>query len=351
MKTIKELRNELNESIGESPELDEALTRAQRIKRSQIAKRNKAKIQRALKKGKKKRASTETLQKRAKKKARDLLYTKLLKGRDRADVSFSEQERIEKKLDKMRGAINRIAKKLLPQLKKAEQSKMSGKNEETELDNEVQSEASAKYEITDETHPKSKKFRRIRALKSFSWVSGRIKAGDLGGYVESEKNLSQKGSCWIAKSGIVAGNAVVKDSAVVTDTAQVMGDAKISGKSRIYGNATVSGKTVVEDSHVSQNAKVMNNASVVGDSNIEGSAEVYGSAKISEKSTISGKAVVYGKAQVSGNSLVTDNAEVYGSARVNKQSQISGNTELSGTAEASAVKLSSGKFSKNTDKR
>jgi hypothetical protein len=117
--------------ISESTEeLDEALTRAQRIKRSQIAKRNKAKIQRALQKGKKKKASTETLQKRAKKKARDLLYTKLLKGRNRADVSAGEQERIEKKLDKMQGGINRIAKKLLPQLKKAEQEKLKKKSEE-----------------------------------------------------------------------------------------------------------------------------------------------------------------------------------------------------------------------------
>ena len=133
VKFVTEETEELEESKSKNEsteELDEALTRAQRIKRSQIAKRNKAKIQRALKKGKKKKASTETLQKRAKKKARDLLYTKLLKGRNRADVSAGEQERIEKKLDKMQGGINRIAKKLLPQLKKAEQEKLKKKSEE-----------------------------------------------------------------------------------------------------------------------------------------------------------------------------------------------------------------------------
>tara|TARA_Y100001938_G_C8019714_1_gene394622 strand:- start:499 stop:1005 length:507 start_codon:yes stop_codon:yes gene_type:complete len=125
----KMIQSKIDKLIKEETEnLDEALTRAQRIKRSQIAKRNKAKIQRALQKGKKKRASTETLQKRAKKKARDLLYTKLLKGRNRADVSAGEQERIEKKLDKMQGGINRIAKKLLPQLKKAEQEKLKKKS-------------------------------------------------------------------------------------------------------------------------------------------------------------------------------------------------------------------------------
>ena len=34
---------------------------------------------------------------------------------------------------------------------------------------------------------------RIHALKSF----GNVKKGDLGGWVESEENLSQEGECWI----------------------------------------------------------------------------------------------------------------------------------------------------------
>ena len=34
---------------------------------------------------------------------------------------------------------------------------------------------------------------RIRALRSF----GNVRAGDVGGYVQSEANLSQEGDCWI----------------------------------------------------------------------------------------------------------------------------------------------------------
>lgn len=34
---------------------------------------------------------------------------------------------------------------------------------------------------------------RIRALRSF----GTVKAGDIGGYIQSEANLSQEGRCWI----------------------------------------------------------------------------------------------------------------------------------------------------------
>ena len=34
---------------------------------------------------------------------------------------------------------------------------------------------------------------RIRALKDFS----NVKKGDLGGYIESESNLSQEDNCWV----------------------------------------------------------------------------------------------------------------------------------------------------------
>ena len=59
---------------------------------------------------------------------------------------------------------------------------------------------------------------RIKALKDFTLIDGKeIKAGDLGGYVESKKNLSQKGNCWICKNAWVFDNAKVYDNAYVFD--------------------------------------------------------------------------------------------------------------------------------------
>jgi len=46
---------------------------------------------------------------------------------------------------------------------------------------------------------------RIRALIDF----GDVKAGDLGGYIQYEHNLSQKGICWIYDNAIVYDNASV----------------------------------------------------------------------------------------------------------------------------------------------
>ena len=76
-----------------------------------------------------------------------------------------------------------------------------------------------KYELTSETkNVFGHILYRIKALSSFGCVS----AGDLGGFLESEKNLSQNGDAW------VYGNA------------EVYGDAWVYGNARVYGNAEVS---------------------------------------------------------------------------------------------------------------
>ena len=60
---------------------------------------------------------------------------------------------------------------------------------------------------------------RIKALIEF----GNVKAGDLGGYIEKEENLSHMGNAW------VSGNAQVSGNARVFGDAQVSGDARVSG--------------------------------------------------------------------------------------------------------------------------
>lgn len=60
---------------------------------------------------------------------------------------------------------------------------------------------------------------RIKALKKFA----NVEAGERGGYIESEDNLSHDGNCWIY------------------DNSKVFGNAKVCGNAEIYGNAEVSG--------------------------------------------------------------------------------------------------------------
>ena len=83
-----------------------------------------------------------------------------------------------------------------------------------------------KYELTAETKEIGGKIlHRIRALVDIP--GNDVKAGDLGGWIEVERNLSQKGAAWVADEARVMGEALVMDSARVTGKARVMGNARV----------------------------------------------------------------------------------------------------------------------------
>ena len=76
---------------------------------------------------------------------------------------------------------------------------------------------------------------RIKALVDF----GNVKAGDLGGYIEREENLSHDGNAWVSGDALVSGNALVSGSARVSGSACVSKNACVSGSARVSKNACV----------------------------------------------------------------------------------------------------------------
>ena len=84
-----------------------------------------------------------------------------------------------------------------------------------------------KYELTTNTEMCfGRRLYQIKALKDF----GDVKAGDLGGYIEKEENLSQDGIAWVF------------DNACVYCDAKVYGNAQIHDIARVYDHAEVCGK-------------------------------------------------------------------------------------------------------------
>ena len=83
-----------------------------------------------------------------------------------------------------------------------------------------------KYELTDDSITfMGRKLFRIRAIRSFNDVA----AGDLGGYVEKEENLSHDNDAWIYNNACIYGDARISDNACICDNACIYGDARISG--------------------------------------------------------------------------------------------------------------------------
>ena len=76
-------------------------------------------------------------------------------------------------------------------------------------------EQQKKYELTGEfiEHWSGKKLYRIRALVSF----GVVVAGQLGGFVESEKNLDQSlsGNAWVSGDARVRSHAVISERKMI----------------------------------------------------------------------------------------------------------------------------------------
>ena len=114
-----------------------------------------------------------------------------------------------------------------------------------------------KYELTTNTKMCfGRKLYQIKALKDF----GDVKAGDLGGYIEKEENLSHDGNAWVFDNSCVLCNAYVFDNARVYDNALIYDNAWISGNAWVSDDALVSG-----NARISGNAWVSDDALVSGD--------------------------------------------------------------------------------------
>jgi hypothetical protein len=109
----------------------------------------------------------------------------------------------------------------------------------------------------------------------------RLQDGVLGGYIESEGNLSQTGTCFLDKKSRAYGQAVITQDAQLHGSAR--DSASISGQAEVYGEA-------------------------FGTSRVSGNAKIYG--RVYDAAQVDGWAVVHGDVYENGH--VTDHAQVFG---------------------------------------
>ena len=214
---------------------------------------------------------------------------------------------------------------------------------------------------------------RIRALKDFAGV----RAGELGGYVEQEHNLSQYGNCWITTDSAVFNLAYVGDNALVRNS-MMYGNAKALENSKViyttmYGNSIIKGTAISNNSYIyhkslicgesrvsghlafdgiikdkvfinSPSVKITgNNIELSGDAQLSDQVEIEENAKVGGKSRIMGHAKITDYAEVSGSGIIIkddvyiggksriwDNAILSGQVKVNGRALIRENAELSG---------------------
>lgn len=183
-----------------------------------------------------------------------------------------------------------------------------------------------KYELLNETKvvtlgdPKSTPIvvHRIRAVRDIPFYG--VVKGELGGFVESYKNLSQTDSCWIAHNAVVAGDVKVIENALVTDDSFLFGDAVLSGHARVSDSALVKG-----GAHLSGNVIVVEKAKIYGAPTINGSCVIREKAVVCGEPRIGGHVVLGGTCRVFGDKLRLD-----GNVRVGGDSGITGDLTIDG---------------------
>ena len=134
---------------AEGLELIESLSVDQRRKRAMIMRRNETKIQRAKEIAKKRLASSDQLKKRAINKARDIIRRTLAGGKDYHTLTTAEKVTIDKRMEKRKSAVNKLAKRIMNKVKAAEyerlKSYVAGQKELPTPTNEAFNQAFAKH--------------------------------------------------------------------------------------------------------------------------------------------------------------------------------------------------------------
>lgn len=152
-----------------------------------------------------------------------------------------------------------------------------------------------KYELTDNViNHNGRTLYRIRALRDFSDV----KAGDLGGYIQTEGNLSHEGYAWVYSDAKVYDDACVYENACISDIAEVYDYAEVYGDACVYENAIVY-----------EFANILGRATIREDSEIHGSAIVRDNAEVYDNAEVCGSAVIGGRAQIVGDAKVKNRAD------------------------------------------
>lgn len=117
------------QSFKEHTETNEALTHSQRIKASIRMKKMKNRIKIGRARAMKRTPSMDVVKKRASRAARLKVLKKMTKGMSKDEMSFSRRADLEKRLAKKSALIQRLAKKMIPMIRKKDRDRKSHKDD------------------------------------------------------------------------------------------------------------------------------------------------------------------------------------------------------------------------------
>ena len=200
-----------------------------------------------------------------------------------------------------------------------------------------------KYELIKESKTMfaEREIYRIRALKDFS----DIKAGDVGGWVCSEDNLSQEGNCWIYDEAKCLDNARVYDNAVMCGNAVMFGNAKM------FDNAKMSDSSIIcDNAEMCGNSKMYDTSTMCGSSTMCDNAEMFDDTEMCDNAMMFNNSKMFDNAKMCGSSKMFDNAEMCDSSIMFDNAVMCDNAEMCGRATLDKDKLLYGSINRSYKK-
>ena len=161
-----------------------------------------------------------------------------------------------------------------------------------------------KYEITDIAHGEYPFLHRIRALRD---IGEKVKAGDLGGFVECEENLS-----------IEAGDdAWIFDDAIACEDSHVDKDSRLFGSVVVCGNAYISQGSSLSGHARAEDCAYIRGADLCGHARASGSSMILDSPDTGKAPILSENCVAYGT--VLGDVHIMGDVVVLGDEKINNE--------------------------------
>lgn len=137
-------------------------------------------------------------------------------------------------------------------------------------------------------------YKRIRALRNlYNDGSLVVHKGDIGGWIQAQRNLSHAGSCW------------VYDEASVGDNARVIDGALVKGHASLRGNSTAMNLAIIRDF-----ATLWHFAVAENQCDIRGHSRISNSARVGDRAALYDNCVVKGEARICGHTTLSGNIEV-----------------------------------------
>lgn len=126
---------------------------------------------------------------------------------------------------------------------------------------------------------------RIRALRDIP--SHGVKAGDVGGWIEEEDNLSQEGCAWVGDDAKVYDGGIVCGNAIACGNAQVYSEAGLFASAKLSGNAVAA-----HGAMVGETAQLKDDAFIKGEIFVNKNAVLCGNARFTGEACFSTDAYV-----------------------------------------------------------